>query len=147
MQIVLPFDDFDWELVSKYTKRGRSPYFKVFFSHQNRSYPDESWFDFGTVILGWWSIDYKNIFEGKFSGEFLFMDGPYGLNATVSSDTRDLILTPPDKSFQWEIPTREFGIELRSALNHVMRELESNGIDYPEKESLKKGLQLLQNIP
>ncbi|SFS45560.1 hypothetical protein [Marininema halotolerans] len=55
----------------------------IFITEKMNSFPDQYWFDFPIIILGWWNRAVERLSKAKIgSTEILyFMDGPFRVNA------------------------------------------------------------------
>lgn len=141
MNINLVFDN---DSICEYVERGSSPNFIIYMEHNGEIYPDNIWYDFGDVIIGWWIIAFTRLLQGDAKETLLFMEGPYEINITFDSDRNDLILNPAHTSFSWIVPLKEFYSELRRACNEVLRKYKSLKLPNENIESLDAGFEILQ---
>lgn len=126
--------DFDDALIEKYVRRGSNSLFTIYWQQEEAAYPEEQWLDFGAVILGWWLVTAKTLVEGALEAEFLFMDGPYRLNAHRFGN--QLHFSAEGEAWLWRVSTETFVSELLEAAAEVKRKFSELGI------SDKSGLQV-----
>lgn len=67
----------------------------------------ENWSDFGDVILSWWVTTVVQLIEGADESEFLFMDGPYSVQAKYNRQTGIVELIPKESDTVWKMPIVE----------------------------------------
>lgn len=80
MKIIVQFE-FEYEELKRRHREGRKPVFGLFLRFRDgTSYPDETFTDFGCVVLGWWLVDILKLQKGARSGQLTFMDGPYAVD-------------------------------------------------------------------
>ena len=126
--------DFDDALIEKYVRRGSNPLFAIYWKQGETTYPEEQWVDFGSVVLGWWLVAARLLVEGAPEAEFLFMDGPYRLNARRFGN--QLHFSAEGEAWLWRVSTETFVSELLEAAAEVKRKFSELGI------SDKGGLQV-----
>lgn len=132
--------DFDEELMSRYHRRGASPFFTIYWTHSQEAYPNEDWLDFGSVIIGWWLIAATSLLHGALEEEFLFMDGPYAL--AVRPFGNQYHISMQGRSELWKVERTSFMNELLSAANQTVAKL--NELQIPDKEGLQIGIRELK---
>lgn len=141
MNINFVFDD---ERIYENVERGSSPNFMINMEHNGEIYPDEIWYDFGDVIIGWWITAFTNLLQGDATETLLFMDGPYEIDIRFDSDRDYFILNPARTNFHWRVAIKEFYSELRRACNEVLRKYFSLNLPNENIASLDVGFKVLQ---
>ncbi len=142
MKIPITFDD---EIIDSYAQRGRSLSYKICWFNDGHYFPGEDWFDFGSVILGWWLVASGNLLLGSYDEEFLFMDGPYSLLVEKLRNFDELKVYSDTGDFKWIVSRNEFVNALLNASDIVINKFKNLNID-PDLNSLIKGKQKLELI-
>lgn len=136
---------FDRDKLNKYAERGSPLVFEIAWEHEGLYYPASNWSDFGAVVLVWWLRALVELLEGSDKAMFLFMDGPYGLEAHYLAASRLVELTPRSKDWKWSIPLDVLAKELIRAANTVSRELLTAGVGRDDRYSLEHGVTRVRN--
>jgi hypothetical protein len=121
-------------------QRGAPLVFEIAWEHDGVVYPAPHWTDFGAVIMVWWLRVVVELFEGTDTSEFLFMDGPYALEARYQPATGLVELAPRGRNWVWRIPLSIVARELVRAANTVSEELLSAGVGEADRQSVEYGV-------
>ncbi|NJO81410.1 MAG: hypothetical protein HC828_00725 [Blastochloris sp.] len=130
---------FDRDKLLQRAQQGKPLVFDIAWEHEGVYYPAPYWADFGVVILSWWLRSVVEIAE-EGASEFLFMDGPYRINAKYDENTKYIRLTPKGQDWVWVVPIDMIAHELIRAANAISRELLANDIGVSERQSLEYGV-------
>ncbi|HCO21572.1 MAG TPA: hypothetical protein DIT97_00300 [Gimesia maris] len=142
MNIKLIFDD---DLIRKYSSQGSNINFIIYLEHNNECYPDDKWYDFGDVVLGWWIMAFTRLLLGKEEETLLFMDGPYNISMKFDSENKYLILKPAKTSLTWRVSINNLYLELQRSCNKIKRKYLELNLSNERIESLNIGLKHLQS--
>lgn len=137
--------EFDRDKLHRYAQRGAPLVFEIAWEHDGRYYPAPNWADYGAVILVWWLHAIVELFEGTEKTDFLFMDGPYGLEARYQQTSGLVQLSPRGSDWEWTIPLNGVACAFIQAANTVHRELITVGVGVQERESLAYGVARIRN--
>lgn len=136
---------FDRGKLLQRAQQGKPLVFDIAWEHEGVYYPAPYWADFGVVILSWWLRAIVELIE-EGAGEFLFMDGPYGINAKYDRDTNYVHLAPKSRDWEWKLSMDMIAHELIRAANAVSRELLANDIGVSERQSLEYGVSRVRKV-
>jgi hypothetical protein len=135
--------EFNDELLRSYLSRGAQPLFKIWWEFDGAQYPDNHWFDFGSVIVGWWLVQVRDLLQSRRHIECHFMEGDYALKVARIGKSERLAITPPEKEFRWVVTTTEFVAALRDVATEIETKLRSLGVNKTVTATLTEGLKLL----
>lgn len=110
--------------------------------HDDESYPDDYWLDFGSIVLGWWIVSATKLLSGEGYQQFPFMDGPFGLTVRHSGDL--LYITGKQLEKEWMVPLHTFITEIIQASETVIEKLTSLNIS--DNENLVGGISILKRL-
>jgi hypothetical protein len=143
MGLFIAFDDM---LLKQHEKRGPSALFTIYWQQNGISYPTETWMDFGTIILGWWTVAILKLIHGDSPQELYFMDGPFKLSVELAND-QSIICTDSNMTVAWTSTLGELVSEIKKASERVIRHLSDLGVDEKQRDSLALGLSRLTPDP
>ena len=117
--------------------------FEVPWEHNGMYYPMTNWSDFGHV-LGWWAMTAIQLLEEVDERRFMFMDGPYFINARYYRETGLVELSPKGTEVVWKVQMFDLLTKLVEALDQVYEELVEIGISPKDLDYLKKDSAMLK---
>jgi hypothetical protein len=140
---------FDFDVANLTSQRQREVdnlplVFPIWIEHENVSYPSEDWWDFGVVILDWWSGHLLDLLQHARVRRFLFMNGPYEVQVRHRRATRMMELRPLGLESAWEASPSELVNVLINALQATRQELERSDVGKRDQELIQHLLSQLE---
>src|SRR5947208_15791443 len=81
--------------------------FPFALEHDGLFYPHEDWWDFGVVLLGWWSWELLALLQHSRVKRFLFMKGPYEVQVRHRRSTHLMEMYPLGLDVIWKVDPNE----------------------------------------
>ncbi|GIN86918.1 hypothetical protein J6TS2_33040 [Heyndrickxia sporothermodurans] len=126
---------------------------KIYFSIEDRFFPEKGWEDFVVVILAWWLkalLNLKNSRNG-ITQVFEFMDGPLFVRGTkISEDIVEMQFIKEKADFEHIYFTCQCSInQLKNTLitttKYLLKELERRNLESDDIEELERMWKILNN--
>jgi hypothetical protein len=135
------------EEIDKY-RAGHDLMISVHWESNNQYFPMPIWSDF-RCILGWWVSAIIELINGKNKCEFVFMDGPYRIQATYNQSTKEVLLEGKESDckgkFQAKTTVEEIIEQLINAHSKIYEALVERGLNTgKEQEYFERIVELLQ---
>lgn len=145
MKITLNLDVIDVDVLKQREMKDLNFIFPIAIEHNGQLYPSRDWWDFGVVILSWWSWHLAELLRSGRITRFLFMDGPYEVQVWHRRSRHMMELRPLGLGITWEVPTVELTTALMRALETTLKKLEQLKIGMRDQELLKLRLEELHD--
>lgn len=117
---------------------------EIYFSANDRFFPEENWSDFVATILGWWINSYANAKSNGQPLELCFMDGPYSiLGNLIDNNVYKLVFIRHDNTvsnplFTANVSEEDLRKMLLSACRKFFKIAAKENMDQKAFEGLRK---------
>lgn len=101
----------------------------IAMEHNGDFYPSEDWWDFGVVIVCWWTWGFIELLSSARVRYFIFMHGPYRIQVRYRRSTRLMELRPIGLECTWYTSPLELAEALKAALETILSILTHLEID------------------
>jgi hypothetical protein len=119
--------------------------FCIYWEHEGECYPNDSWEDFGYIIIKWWiSTIFRLIDKEESEGEFSFMDGPYEILVKLDRASKQISLHPKGTDTNWNLSVFELIGLLEKAIDSIKNKFAGH-IKNEELLTLNKYMIILGN--
>lgn len=140
-EIALKFDD---NILIDDANKGRKESFGIWLKDANHCYPNEGWYDNGMILLSWWTVSWQSLFDNKNNQGIAFMEGPYQLS--ILQNTPGILnLVDKNRNIDFEVGFEEFGMQLKKAINEVLRQYKKLNLITKNMNSLEKCLEIIDS--
>jgi hypothetical protein len=112
MEIVIDLND---ELLAVNSSTPDLTSMYMYMKHEGEVYPFDDWIDNPAIVLAWWLHSFKDLMQGGSGQDFNFMEGPYCLLASRSSNK--ISLKSANGNVSWSVDAVEFAKALSKAMN------------------------------
>jgi hypothetical protein len=126
---------------------------EIYWSLDNKYFPEEGWNDFVVIILSWWHKTLFNIKETRIntSHQFNFMDGPLLVKATkITDDSLKLACIKENKDsnnifFTSTCSISQLETSLSNATKKLLKEIDSKGWHSDDIDDLVRMFNIINN--
>jgi len=116
----------------------------IYFDFGKIKFPEKEWSDMTLIILGWWLKNAQRLITEKSrTEEFMFMDGPFFLRATIK-DRESWLLECIDNTnnsfveYSQTVSKYEFITTLFKVVGNMLTACESRGWTSPDIDNINK---------
>ncbi len=96
--------------------------------------------------MGWWVTALRRLAGGAEHERFLFMDGPFAVDARYDREMDEVQLAPQGESFTWQVRLGELAAALRDAAEAMAAGLAGAGVSGPAAEQMREAAHLLDGV-